>query len=81
MKLSSKRKTSAGIRSFQVLKMFLASCLFAQLSGEAQAQTLMVISRVVVGVQLTNQFDNNGNFNFTNAIGTNWQNFYMLQVQ
>ena len=29
---------------------------------------------------LTNQFDNNGNFNFTNAFGTNAQNFYLLQV-
>jgi autotransporter-associated beta strand protein len=30
---------------------------------------------------LTNQFDNNGNFNFTNAAGTNAQNFYLLQLQ
>ena len=29
---------------------------------------------------LTNQFDNNGNFNFTNAFGTNAQNYYLLQV-
>jgi hypothetical protein len=29
---------------------------------------------------LTNQFDNNGNFNFTNAFGTNTQTFYLLQV-
>ena len=29
---------------------------------------------------LTNQFDDNGNFNFTNAIGTNAQSFYRLQV-
>jgi autotransporter-associated beta strand protein len=29
---------------------------------------------------LTNQFDNNGNFNFTNATGTNAQNYYLLQV-
>jgi hypothetical protein len=30
---------------------------------------------------LTNQFDNNGNFNFTNPPNTNWpQGFYRLQV-
>ncbi|MGP8218827.1 MAG: autotransporter-associated beta strand repeat-containing protein, partial [Limisphaerales bacterium] len=29
---------------------------------------------------LTNQFDNNGNFNFTTATGGNAQNFYRLQV-
>ena len=30
---------------------------------------------------LTNQFDNNGNFNFTNAPNTNWlQGFYRLQI-
>ena len=30
---------------------------------------------------LTNQFDSNGNFNFTNSISTNApQNFYVLQV-
>jgi len=30
---------------------------------------------------LTNQFDGNGNFNFTNAPNTNWpDNFYMLQI-
>jgi autotransporter-associated beta strand protein len=30
---------------------------------------------------LTNQFDNSGNFNFTNAVGTNAQSFYLLQLQ
>jgi fibronectin-binding autotransporter adhesin len=30
---------------------------------------------------LTNQFDSNGNFNFTNAGGTNAQSFYLLQLQ
>jgi autotransporter-associated beta strand protein len=30
---------------------------------------------------LTNQFDNNGDFNFTNPAGTNSQSFYMLQLQ
>jgi autotransporter-associated beta strand protein len=30
---------------------------------------------------LTNQFDNNGNFNFTNPRGTNTQTFYLLQLQ
>jgi hypothetical protein len=30
---------------------------------------------------LTNQFDSSGNFNFTNAIGTNAQSFYLLQLQ
>jgi autotransporter-associated beta strand protein len=30
---------------------------------------------------LTNQSDNNGNFNFTNAINTNAQTFYLLQLQ
>jgi rhamnogalacturonan endolyase len=31
---------------------------------------------------LTNQFDNSGNFNFTNAMNTNFpQSFYMLQLQ
>ena len=29
---------------------------------------------------VTNQFDNNGNFNFTNVAGTNAQNFYLLQL-
>jgi autotransporter-associated beta strand protein len=29
---------------------------------------------------LTNQFDGNGNFNFTNGTGTNAQNFYRLQL-
>ena len=29
---------------------------------------------------LTNQFDNSGNFNFTNAVGTNAQTFYLLQL-
>jgi hypothetical protein len=29
----------------------------------------------------TNQFDASGNFNFTNAIGTNRQDFYLLQSQ
>jgi autotransporter-associated beta strand protein len=29
---------------------------------------------------LTNQFDIGGNFNFTNAAGTNAQNFYLLQL-
>lgn len=30
---------------------------------------------------LTNQFDNNGNFNFTNALDPNWpQGFYLLQL-
>ncbi len=40
MKLSSKRNTSAGIRRLQALKVFLASCLFALRSGEAQAQAI-----------------------------------------
>lgn len=31
--------------------------------------------------EVTNQFDNNGNFNFTNAAGTNAQSFYLLQLQ
>jgi hypothetical protein len=30
---------------------------------------------------LTNQFDNNGGFNFTNAAATNAQNYYLLRVQ
>jgi autotransporter-associated beta strand protein len=30
---------------------------------------------------LTNQFDNSGDFNFSNPFGTNSQNFYMLQLQ
>jgi autotransporter-associated beta strand protein len=30
---------------------------------------------------LTNQFDNSGNFNFSNSGGTNSQNFYLLQLQ
>ena len=30
---------------------------------------------------LTNQFDNSGNFNFTNPFGTNTQSFYQLQLQ
>jgi autotransporter-associated beta strand protein len=30
---------------------------------------------------LTNQFDGNGNFNFTNPLGTNTQSFYLLQLQ
>jgi hypothetical protein len=30
---------------------------------------------------LTNQFDNSGNFNFTNPRGTNTQTFYLLQLQ
>jgi hypothetical protein len=30
---------------------------------------------------LTNQFDNSGNFNFTNALNPNWpQGFYLLQL-
>ena len=29
---------------------------------------------------LTNQFDGNGNFNFTNPAGTNMQKFYLLQI-
>jgi rhamnogalacturonan endolyase len=29
---------------------------------------------------LTNQFDGNGSFNFTNSAGTNAQNFYLLQI-
>jgi fibronectin-binding autotransporter adhesin len=29
----------------------------------------------------TNQFDGNGNFNFTNPLGTNAQSFYLLQLQ
>jgi autotransporter-associated beta strand protein len=30
---------------------------------------------------LTNQFDSGGNFNFTNAIATNGQSFYLLELQ
>ena len=30
---------------------------------------------------LTNQFDNNGNFDFTNVVGTNSPGFYLLQLQ
>ncbi len=30
---------------------------------------------------LTNQFDNSGNFNFTNPVGTDAQGFYLLQLQ
>jgi hypothetical protein len=32
-------------------------------------------------VLLTNQFDNSGNFNFTNPFGINAQTFYLLQLQ
>jgi hypothetical protein len=29
----------------------------------------------------TNQFDGNGNFNFTNPLGANAQSFYLLQLR
>ena len=86
--------TSGALSVVVVTKPFITSAVasadgfvFAGTGGVANANFYLLGSTNVATPLtnwtrlLTNQFDNSGNFNFTNAVGTNAQTFYLLQLQ
>jgi len=72
---------------FSMLNVISNGLIFAGTGGVSSANYYLLASTNIATpliswtCLLTNQFDNNGNFNFTNALNPNWpQGFYRLQL-